>query len=102
MKTTIVLLVSMLSGCVEMLPNIVGPDVEHQSHISQHFGSDKSHYGSNIVGVKARWNWGHAYGELFEGANIGSKSPNFNVYGDTVGPRETTEVHIGYAFQVRP
>ena len=90
-----------LTGCAA-LPNTVSPVIEHQSHLSQHMGADRSEYGSNRVGVTAHWQMGHAWAEITEGYNVSGKVANWNIYGDTVGPRESTEVRVGYAFQVRP
>jgi hypothetical protein len=90
-----------LSGCAA-LPNTVCPVVEHQSHLSQHVGPSRSEYGSNRIGVTARWQIGQAWAEITEGYNVSAKAPNWNIYGDTVGPRESTELRVGYAFQVRP
>lgn len=92
------LLVYLLSGCAA-LPDTVGPFVQHDSHIVQHFGNDKTDYGANLVGIDARWEWGNLYADVAEMANAQGKRPGG--YGEIDGPRENFEARIGYRFKVR-
>lgn len=89
---------SLLGGCC-LVPNSVRPEVEHISHVSQHFGADKTNFGSETVGVIARWNMGDAYLDVGESYNF---SPDHTQCpGGLCGPREVFSARIGYTIEVR-
>jgi hypothetical protein len=81
----------LLAGCA-VLPNNVRVESEHVSHLTQHFGPDRTNYGYDSVGVVGRWQFGHAYIEA----------------GDSYAPErldgyhEVFEARFGYEFQVKP
>lgn len=74
------------------MPNSVRVETEHVSHITQHFGLDRTNYGYESVGVVGRWQFGHAYVEAGD-----SYSPD-----RLDGYHEVFEARVGYEFQVKP
>jgi hypothetical protein len=44
-------LVIVLSGCTTVRPLV---EVSHTSHLTQHFGNNRTNYGWNVVGLGAR------------------------------------------------
>ena len=92
-----------LSGCAELVPNSVRPELEHLSHVSQHVGADRTNYGADLLEVLAHW--GHSSGpflEVGEGYSLNRGWPNGDGYGEIYGPREQFIARAGYSFQVRP
>jgi hypothetical protein len=90
-------LLSQLSGCA-LLPNYVGPELTHTSHITQHFGHDGCGWGAqckefNAIGAVARWRIG---------------SGGYLDVGDYYSPdmldnrHELFEARAGWMFQVKP
>jgi len=117
MRTLIAALAALpLTACC-LAPNTVRTDVTHMSHVSQHFGSNTTNYGTQIIGATAQWRtqsgW---FAELGEHYNIG-KSGSYHSWtdaggqlewtdsrscpGSICGPREITTVSVGYIWQVR-
>lgn len=89
---------SAMSGCVEMIPNTVSPEVVHMSHVTQHppFVSTNENFYVNMAQVTARWEHvGPTFVEISEGYAI-NKTPEIN------GPREEFTLKVGYAIRVRP
>lgn len=81
----------LLAGCA-VLPNNVRVETEHVSHITQHFGTERTNYGYDVVGVVGRWQFGHAYVEAGD-----SYSPD-----RLDGYHEVFQARFGYEFQVKP
>jgi hypothetical protein len=106
MKTTIglILATSILStGCASLLPNSIGPEFAHSSHISQHqpFTSHPTNIAYETVGVTARWHTSSGfYLDVSEAYNMAPKDGQ--VCAGMCGPREIFTARAGYAFQVRP
>jgi hypothetical protein len=48
--TMLVFMLSFLNGCA-LVPDYVKPEIEHVSHISQHFGPEPTNYGYNQAGI---------------------------------------------------
>ena len=89
----------LLAGCAS-LPSTIPADVRletvHISHISQHFGPKPTNYGFQAVEATAEWRSGGFHVSFSEGLNISPKS--YYGYGGLDGPRELTEVRIGYTW----
>ena len=81
----------LLAGCA-VLPNNVRVETAHVSHLTQHFGPDRTNYGYDSVGVVGRWQFGHAYIEAGD-----SYTPE-----RLDGYHEVFEARFGYEFQVKP
>jgi len=123
MKSTVLALISaaaVLPGCAvceRLEPNTIRPEVQHISHIGQHFGGNQTHFGAELVGVTAEWKYKHVFVDLGEHYNIspggfrqqhtvhpdGSWSDDYSnsCAGGLCGPRETTTITIGYEFKLK-
>jgi len=95
-----------LNGCA-LLPDYVGPEWSHASHISQHapFTSDPTNYGADSLGVTAEWSkpGGGPYVELHDGATLerGWRDGTTQGYGETLGKsREEFQGRLGYRFKL--
>jgi hypothetical protein len=87
-----------------LAPDTIGPEFEHMSHASQHFGSDQSNYGSEIASIVAHWNMPRGfYLELAEGADLDPRwtAPHHSGCGELQGPREEFSGRIGYRFRIK-
>lgn len=93
--------IAVLTGCACVEPASVRVFGEHVSHASQHFGSDPTDYGFNMVAVEAHWESEGWFADLDEGLNLNSKSDGGHGYGALVGPREVFTARAGYDFQVK-
>ena len=93
------LLCLLLSGCA-LLPNEVRPELEHMSHASQHFGSDPTNYGANMVNLVLAWTPGPVRVELAEGYDFSPHWPYTASFGEIIGPREEFSGRISYVFEV--
>lgn len=102
-RSFIVLALLLLQGCA-VLPNYVGPVLEHDSHVTQHFGSDQTNYGSEVLGVTALWVSadGGPFAEVTDGVTLGPRWKNDagSGYGEVFGPRETFEAQVGWLFKL--
>lgn len=100
MKAFLALATLSLSGCT-LMPNSVGPELAHVSHLTQHqpFTSHPTNIGYQTVGVAAHW-----YAKGFY-ASV-SESYNFAPYEGTTcaglcGSREVFDARIGYQFKLK-
>lgn len=97
------LLLLPLSGCA-LMPDYIGPEVTHESHVTQHFGSDPTNYGSETIGLTAIWAkpGGGPFVEVTDGVTVGPRWTNGALcgVGKTLGPRETFTGTVGYLFKV--
>ena len=96
--------VAALTGCA-LLPDFIGPEVTHASHINQHFGPDSTNYGSDSVGVTGEWSTpdGGPYLELHEGVTLepGWTNGGLQGHGETLGKgREEFQGRIGWRFRI--
>lgn len=98
-NTLLVLATLPLSGCA-LAPNTVRTEVEHISHVSQHFGADRTNMGSESLNVIAQWRLGNAYIEAGEGYNL-SPADGQPCNGGLCGPRELFTAAVGYSFEVK-
>ena len=89
-----------LSGCA-LAPERVSIELQHTSHVSQHFSSMYAgrHYGYDAAGVALRWQYKRVGVDVFEGAVLGACS-----FGEVVdhceglaGPREVFSARVDYA-----
>jgi hypothetical protein len=89
-----------LSACA-IAPNSVRPELEHMSHISQHFGAHPTDDAANLVNVVAHWDTPHhTYVEVAEGFNL-SPPGSDGSFGEIYGPREQFSARVGYVFEIR-
>lgn len=94
----------LLSGCAAA-PNTVRTDVQHVSHLSQHFDGSDHNYGAELLNVTAQWRFGHWFAEVGESYNLSPESRTDWIdycRGGICGNREITTVSAGYVFQVKP
>jgi hypothetical protein len=93
----------LLAGCC-LAPNTIRTEVDHMSHIGQHFGGDRTNFGAEYAEVIARWKFKGAYVDVGQGYNL---SPGMGVVkgdpcpGAICGPRELTTVAVGYEWRVK-
>ena len=93
----------LLAACQALVPEVVRPEITHVSHISQHFGSDRTNYGYDALDVMARWRKGPWVIEASEGVVIEERwneGPLYG-YGAMIGPREIFTAHVGYEFRLK-
>ncbi len=67
MKVFIIGTLLALSGCA-LTPERINAEYQHVSHISQHFGPDKTNYGYNSLGIDAHWQYKRVGLDIDEGA----------------------------------
>ena len=90
-----------LSGCA-VLPDTVGPELEHMSHATQHapFTSKPTAYGANVASVVLGWQRGPIQAELAEGLALNRHYPQTPSYGELIGPREEFSARIRYNWSI--
>lgn len=75
----------------------IRPEITHVSHISQHFGANKTNYGYDEVAIDLHLEpVRHLEIDIAEGVVLEGKSDYGLGYGALVGPRETFSATIGY------
>ena len=91
----------LLSGCV-LMPDYVGVEAEHQSHLTQHFGPNQTNFGSEQLNLNLTWSKPRSgfYGEISEGVDV--DPCRGEVCGEIYGPREQTQIRGGYRWKVKP
>ena len=97
-------LVLLLTGCAELVPNYVGPELEHISHATQRepFTSTPTRYGANIASVVVGYNLGELLSlELGEGTSLDRHYTQSNQWGEIEGPREQFTARLRYMIKVR-
>ena len=94
----VVLLLWGLSGCAS-----VNIEVQHTSHLSQHFG-DQRHYGFNAIGVDVRGQRGCVSVDVFEGAVLGACGTYYDsTYCEGLyGSREVFNARLDVALWSKP
>ncbi len=107
MKYLVTLLIMSLSGCA-IVPDSIRPEIQHQSHMTQHWPitSHETHYGVNTVELMAHWDVKKvAYFEVGEGIAIDRQSgcvQNQDVgYGEIIGPREQFLARVGLVIPIK-
>lgn len=98
----IVLIACLIEGCA-VVPDSIRPEVQHMSHISQHFGSNPTNYGATTVEVMAHWDFPHSYMEVGEGIAVNKRwtvPPDYG-YGEISGPREEFIARAGLIIPVK-
>ncbi len=100
----ILFLLFTLSGCAA-LPNTVGQFVQHDSHLTQHrpFTDAPTDYGANLVGMDAHWQKGRVTFDVSEALNLQGRWQTSDQvgHGEIMGPRESFEAWVGWAFEVK-
>jgi hypothetical protein len=89
-----------LAGCAELEPNAVGVEVDHTSHVLQHFiQADRPGdqlYGHETLALVAHWEAaepdGKMYMDMTEGVSAGSKIDD---------ETEVFNLRIGYLYQLK-
>lgn len=66
MKYMYVLILFCLSGCAVM-PDSIPVEVQHLSHVSQHFGRNPTNFGFEAVFIGAKWDRGPVQFEIKDG-----------------------------------
>lgn len=102
--TLISLLALSVSGCA-LAPNTVRTEVDHLSHIGQHFGANQTNEGAEYAEVIARWQLRGAYIDVGQGYNLSAgMGPGYSMVcpGGICGPRELTTVAVGYEWRIHP
>lgn len=89
MRRALLLSLLMIGGCAT-----VSVEVDHVSHVTQHFGSHPTDYGYDSANLVARWSREHLYAELSEGIVLESRDGRS--YGGLWGPREVFSAKVGY------
>lgn len=106
MKCAVILISLLMAGCEAMVPNVLRPEIEHVSHLTQHapFTSSPDNYGYDQVSITARWNTTeHTILEVSEGINLDRyfNNPPAYGYGALCGPREIFTARFGYEFKLK-
>jgi hypothetical protein len=91
----------LLGGCA-LIPDYAGPEMTHESHVTQHFGPDPTNYGSETIGLTAVWTkpGGGPFAQVTEGLALGSCTAGY--CGEIAGPREQFTATVGWLFRVKP
>lgn len=81
-----------LSGCA-LEPTSMSAEVQHDSHVMQHFGAHRTNYGYQAVGVSVHWQFTPRwYADAFEGVDFAGCSSDFGA------GHETFTARAGYEF----
>lgn len=84
----------------DLRPNDIRAEVEHISHVTQHFGAVGTNYGYNDIAVVFRWRLTSRLSfEIAEGMSIDPvirTADGERMYGALFGPREVFHARIDY------
>jgi hypothetical protein len=89
-KIIIAVILGTLSGC-SILPDSIPVEAQHLSHVTQHFGSHPTNYGTNVLFIGAKWEHGPVTFEVKDGYST-------NLYDHR---HEMFESSIKYEFRIR-
>lgn len=89
-STLLLLIPSINLHAIDLRPDTVSLDLQHLSHISQHFTSDPTNYGTEFLSLQARWDFGRVHFTVAEGGTFGGGKQ------DVAGPVETFQAHLTY------
>jgi hypothetical protein len=89
-----------LCGGCAIAPTYISAETQHVSHVTQHFGADKTEYGYNTVGLNAHWDLpARVYLDVSEAVNVSPQTcdqgEGVSCHGALEGPRETFNARIG-------
>lgn len=89
-RIVIFLLPFLWANCnaTDLAPDTVSVDLQHLSHTLQHFGSDPTNYGSEILSLKFQWDFGRFHFIVKEGGTFGGG------HEDILGPREVFQADV--------
>jgi hypothetical protein len=100
------LIVACIAQGADLRPDSVDVELDHVSHVSQHFGPDPTVYGYDVVGFAARWNYKRASVTIVEGAIIERcymAGPSNPECGAMVGRnRELFQARVSYTLWSKP
>lgn len=75
MRALVVLALVALAGCAAIEPTDVRMEVNHTSHVLQHFCADPTNYGFTDLAAVVHWDIkGRFYAEMSEGIDVGGRS----------------------------
>lgn len=99
---SLIALCFLTSGCTALVPDEIRPEIEHMSHLTQHYGNNQSNYGSDIANLVVAWHTpSHINIELAEGVDVDRRFIGGGGYGEIAGPREQFTGRVSYSFRVK-
>jgi len=95
-----------ISSCV-LVPNSVRPEMEHDSHITEHSPIARAPMGYYVNKAQLALHWdmpGRLFMEIADGVSMGPCWTNRALAGcgEMLGPREEFSLRVGAVIQVRP
>jgi len=85
------LLISSFSvHAIDLRPTAVFVDIQHLSHVSEHFGANQSNLGAEIASLGFRYDFSRLHFTVKEGSSFGSGWQSIK------GPREIFQAQISY------
>lgn len=90
MRQIAVLMMLSLGGCAVM-PDTIPVEIQHTSHITQHFGPERTNMGWNTFFVGAKWRQGPVNFEIRDGYSLEPVD----------GRHEVFEASIKYEFRLK-
>jgi hypothetical protein len=83
---------------INLMPDAINIEMDHISHISQHFGPAPTSYGYSDAALSARWDVGRLHLTVAEGYTLGScqQPPPFLRCGGLAGPHELFQASVAY------
>jgi len=97
---------ALLTGCAVVEPERVSVELQHTSHVAQHFSSMYAgrQYGYDAAGVDVRWQYGRVGLDVFEGAVLGACSFDevVNHCEGLAGPRDVFNARVDVALWRKP
>ncbi len=95
--------IGLLAACA-LAPERVNVELQHTSHVSQHFVHPNTEYGYDAAGLDLHWQYGRVGADVFEGAVLGACS--FDEVVDhcegLAGPREVFSARLDVALWSKP
>lgn len=110
LRVLMISLALLLAGCAAA-PDRISIEVDHTSHIAQHFGSDKTGYGYESAQLVAHWQAKDVYADVGEGVVLdscttmrASWAPSWRLQecGAMEGPRELFTAKVGLILWEKP
>lgn len=96
MKISIIAAALVLTGCATLEPDAVRLNLQHTSHITQHFEAENFDAGYNAVMLDVNWTRSRFHLDISDGINLQPKdSTVIEAYGGLAGPREVFQATLG-------
>ena len=91
-----------LTGCA-IAPDTLRIEGEHVSHLTQHFGSDKTDFGYQAIALELHWQRGHWFADVSEGVVVSGRDEKVSqqCYGALWGPREVFTARTGWEIPLK-